>query len=333
LTEELIQQGHDVTLFASGDSVTSARLIAPCEAALRLSPNCKDPLAYHILMLQELLKSLDEFDVVHYHIDYLHFPFSASRSFTHITTLHGRLDMAELAPLYRAFPQIPVVSISDAQRRPLWFANWQGTVHHGLPNNLLRLGNGSGKYLAFLGRISPEKRPDRAIEIARRTGLPLKIAAKVDRVDCEYFDTHIRPLLDDRFVEFVGEIGEAEKSAFLGDAYALLFPIDWPEPFGLVLIEAMACGTPIVAFRGGSVDEVIENGVTGFVVDDMDGAIAAVQRVPEISREGCRRIFECRFSASRMAHDYLKIYSRLMGVPQTLSGKLLSPDSLQFRLA
>ena len=312
LTEELIRQGHDVTLFASGDSVTSARLIAPCKTALRLDPNCKDPLAYHILALEEVMELADEFDVVHFHIDYIHFPFSKRHSFAHVTTLHGRLDMPELPAMYRKFHDIPGVSISDAQRRPLQHANWQGTVYHGLPRDLLPMGNGSGQYLAFLGRMSPEKRPDRAIEIARRAGMPLKIAAKVDRVDEEYFDTRIRPLLSESSIEFVGEIGERDKGAFLGNAYAMLFPIDWQEPFGLVLIEAMACGTPIVAFRGGSVDEIIEDGVTGFVVEDLDSAVEAVRRVPEIRRQQCRWSFESRFSASRMAKDYVNIYTRLI---------------------
>jgi glycosyltransferase involved in cell wall biosynthesis len=285
-------------------------------------------------MLHDVFNAVNDFDIVHYHVDYLHFPFSKGRSFAHVTTLHGRLDIPELQPLYRAFSDMPVISISDAQRRPLSFANWQGTVHHGLPPDLFALGNGGGQYLAFLGRISPEKRPDRAIEIARRTGMPLKIAAKVDRVDHEYFETCIRPLLDDPLIEFVGEIGEAEKGVFLGNAYALLFPIDWPEPFGLVLIEAMACGTPIIAFRGGSIDEIVEWGVTGFIVENIEGAINAVRRVNEISRERCRWVFESRFSASRMAHDYLNIYSRLIeGVPQTPSEAIFSADSLQARHA
>jgi glycosyltransferase involved in cell wall biosynthesis len=333
LTEEFIRQGHDVTLFASGDSITSGRLIAPCQAALRLSPNCSDPLAYHLLLLEEVLEAAADFDIVHFHIDYLHFPFSRRHSFRHVTTLHGRLDIPELQLLYGKFQDIPVVSISDAQRLPLLSANWQGTVHHGLPPDLLKQGDGRGGYLAFLGRISPEKRPDRAIEIARRIGMPLKIGAKVDRVDREYFEARIRPLLNDPLVEFIGEIGERDKGPFLGDAYALLFPIDWAEPFGLVLIEAMACGTPVVAFRGGSVDEIVKDGVTGFIVEDIECAVEAVRRVPEICRKQCRSVFESRFSASRMAADYLNIYTRMIEglIPSPEAACLL--DSVDTRLA
>jgi len=313
LAEELLRQGHDVTLFASGDSQTSGRLIAPCESALRLNSQRCDPMAYHILLLEEVFEAATEFDIVHFHIDYLHFPLSRRHSIAHVTTLHGRLDLPELSHLYARYPDIPLVSISDSQRRPVLSANWQGTVYHGLPVELFHQGNGSGHYLAFLGRISPEKRPDRAVEIARRTRMPLKVAAKVDRADQEYFETEIRQLFDDPLVEFIGEISEREKNEFLGNAAALLFPIDWQEPFGLVMIEAMACGTPVIAFRGGSVDEVVDNGITGFIVENIDEAIRAVEDLSAIRREDCRRAFETRFSASRMVKDYLKIYDRLIG--------------------
>jgi glycosyltransferase involved in cell wall biosynthesis len=311
LTEELVRQGHDVTLFASGDSVTSARLISPCRASLRLGSPSIDGLAAHLLMLEQVFQRAEEFDVVHFHIDYLHFPLSRRSATPHVTTLHGRLDLPYLASLYTEYSDMPVVSISDAQRRPLEWINWRGTVYHGLPLDLLPPGNGDGGYLAFLGRISPEKRVDRAIEISNRVGIPLKIAAKVDTVDQEYFTTQIRPLLNVPQIEFLGEIGEDEKAEFLGNAQALLFPIDWPEPFGLVIIEAFSCGTPVVAFRGGSVDELIEDGATGFVVEDIDQAVRAVQRVGDIGRRRCRATFEALFSSSRMAVDYVKIYDGL----------------------
>jgi glycosyltransferase involved in cell wall biosynthesis len=313
LTEELVRLGHDVTLFASGDSATSARLIRCCERSLRLDPDCRDQLAYQVLMLEEVAKRAAHFDVIHYHIDYFHYPLSRRQSAPQLTTLHGRLDLAELAPLYLEFREMPVVSISDAQRAPLPHANWLGTVHHGLPLDLLRFQPGPGSYLAFCGRISPEKRVDRAIEIARRAGVPLRIAAKIDPVDRAYFEAVIRPLLDGPHVEYVGEIGEADKSAFFGGALALLFPIDWPEPFGLVMIEAMACGTPVIAFRGGSVAEVLEPGVSGWIVPDVGGAVAAVQRAAGFDRAACRSAFERRFSAERMARDYAALYESLIG--------------------
>jgi glycosyltransferase involved in cell wall biosynthesis len=317
LTEELVRQGHDVTLFASGDSVTRARLVAPCRRALRLDAECSDPLAPHLLLLEEVFRDAARFDVIHFHCDYLHFPFSRRHRCARLTTLHGRLDMPELSALYREYPDEPVVSISNAQRPALPWLNWQGTVYHGLPRDLLTFRDRPGEYLAFLGRFSHEKRADRAIEIARRTGMPLKIAAKVDRADREYYETEIEPLLKRSapWVEFVGEVGGRAKDEFLGHAAALLFPIDWPEPFGLVMIEAMACGTPVIAWRRGSVPEVIDDGVSGFVVDDLEAAVRAVGRLDTLSRRRCRESFEDRFDARRMARDYLALYRRLARRP------------------
>jgi glycosyltransferase involved in cell wall biosynthesis len=312
LTEELVRQGHDVTLFASGDSVTSARLAATSRRSLRLDKHCIDQIAHHVLMLERVVQHAASFDVIHFHVDYLHFPYSRRHATPQLTTLHGRLDIPDLVPLYREFRDMPVVSISAAQREPLPFANWLGTVYHGLPDGLYRFRPEGGEYLAFLGRIAPEKRVDRAIEIAKRVELPLKIAAKVDDVDREYFQNLIKPLLRDPLIEYLGEIGEGEKDEFLGGARALLFPIDWPEPFGLVMVESMACGTPVIAFGGGSVPEVIDDGQTGFIVDDLDDAVAAVHRVDELSRRRCREAFEDRFTATRMACDYLELYSALL---------------------
>jgi glycosyltransferase involved in cell wall biosynthesis len=312
LTEELVRQGHEVTLFASGDSVTKARLVAPCRRSLRLDTHCIDQIAHHILELELVLKDPTRFDIIHFHIDYLHFPLSCRQATPHITTLHGRLDIPDLVPLYQEFTQVPVISISNAQREPLPWLNWQGTVYHGLPEHLYRFHEKAGTYLAFLGRISPEKRVDRAIEIAKRIGMEIKIAAKVDAVDRAYFEDRIAPLLKGPLVEYVGEIADGEKDKFLGNAYALLFPIDWPEPFGLVMIEAMACGTPVIAYRHGAIPEVIEDGVTGFIVDGLEDAIRAAERISTLSRKHCRRVFEQRFSASRMAEDYLTTYQRLI---------------------
>ncbi|MBI4445403.1 MAG: glycosyltransferase family 4 protein [Acidobacteria bacterium] len=311
LTEELVRQGHEVTLFASADSVTAAELVSPECSALRLNTECRDQLAYHILLLELVLQRLNDFDIVHFHVDYLHFPISKRLSIPHITTLHGRLDLPDLVPIYTEFKDIPLISISDAQRQPLEWANWQATVYHGLPLNLYKFHPEGGHYLAFLGRISPEKRLDRAIEIAQQAGIPLKVAAKIDRVDRPYYETVIKPLLRGPLVEFVGEISENEKNDFLGNACALLFPIDWPEPFGLVMIEAMACGTPVLAFRGGSVPEIITEGVTGYVVNSMSEALEAVGRTISLSRSRCRREFERRFSVERMARDYVQVYRRL----------------------
>ncbi len=312
LTEELVRQGHDVTLFASGDSVTRARLVAPCRRSLRLSDGCIDRMAHHVLMLEQVSQRVHEFDMVHYHIDYLHFPLSRRALIPHVTTLHGRLDIPDLVPLYEQFRDMPVLSISNAQREPLPSANWQATIYHGLPEDLFRFRPKPGRYLAFLGRTSPEKRVDRAIEIAKRAGIPLKVAAKVDPVDKDYFERTVEPLLRSAVVEYVGEISDEEKDQFLGNAYALLFPIDWPEPFGLVMIEAMACGTPVIAYDGGAVSEVIEEGRTGFIVKEVEGATEAVRRVPELSSVRCREVFEKRFTAARMASNYLQVYERVI---------------------
>jgi glycosyltransferase involved in cell wall biosynthesis len=312
LTEELIEQGHDLTLFASGDSLTGARLVSPCARSLRLDPDCIDPLAHFCLMLEMVFEQAGSFDMIHYHIDYLHFPFSKRNLTPHVTTLHGRLDLPDLVPLYRRFAKMPVISISDTQRAPLPCINWQGTVHHGIPTSLYALHRNEGSYLAFLGRISPEKRVDRAIEIAKLAKMKLKIAAKVDRVDSKYMEKKIKPLLDHPLVEFIGEIGEEQKEDFLGNAYALLFPIDWCEPFGLVMIESMACGTPIIAYNQGSVPEVVDEGRTGFIVNGVEESVRALEKVRSLDRLRCRRIFEERFSATRMANDYVKIYEKLL---------------------
>jgi glycosyltransferase involved in cell wall biosynthesis len=313
LTEELVRRGHEVTLFASGDSLTAATLVSPCAKALRLEPACRDPLAHHIVLLNQVMQRADSFDILHFHTDYLHFPLVKKISDKVLTTLHGRLDIPDLANVYREFPGLKLVSISDAQRLPLPDANWVETVHHGLPMDLYSPGAGDGGYLAFLGRMSPEKRPDRAIAIARKAGLPLKIAAKIDKADTAYFDRHICPLLDHPLIEFVGEIGEKDKRTFLGTARALLFPIDWPEPFGLVMIEAMAHGTPVIAWANGSVPEVIEDGLSGFLVDSIDAAVSAVGRLDTLSRAIVRACFERRFSAGCMADQYLRIYRDLLG--------------------
>lgn len=332
LTEELVRQGHEVTLFASGDSVTQARLVAPCACSLRLDPGCVDQTAHHILMLEQVCQQADEFDIIHFHVDYLHFPLSRRYGLANVTTLHGRLNIPDLVPLYQEFSDMPIVSISNSQRQPLSWVNWQGTVYHGLPLDLYTFHQTPGQYLAFVGRISPEKRVDRAIEIAKRSGIPLKIAAKVDRVDRDYFDEQIKPLLDHPLVEYIGEIGDAEKDEFLGNAYALLFPIDWPEPFGLVMIEAMACGTPVIAYRNGAVPEVLDDGISGFIVDNLDDAVRAVQRVDTLDRQRCRQIFEQRFSASRMAQDYVAIYQQILDarqLPQRDGYHIPAPTTLQ----
>ena len=321
LTEDLVRRGHEVTLFASGDSVTRAELISCCARSLRLDPACKDPLAYHYVMLERVIQRAADFDVIHFHIDYLHFPVSRRIDVPHVTTLHGRLDLPDLQPMYDEFRETPLVSISDAQREPLPQANFCRTVHHGLPLGLHQPRPKPGDYFAFLGRISPEKRVDRAIAIAQRLGVPLKIAAKVDSADRDYYQQEVVPVLDDPLIEFVGEIGEDVKGDFLGNAQALLFPIDWPEPFGLVMIESMACGTPVVAFRGGSVSEIIEEGVSGFVVDELDAAVAAAERTRELDRLACRAAFERRFSAQTMAEGYLETYTELIERGRRKSGE------------
>jgi glycosyltransferase involved in cell wall biosynthesis len=312
LTEELVALGHDVTLFASGDSRTAATLVPVVPRALRLADRCRDHLSPHLLMLERVAQAAHRFDIVHFHTAPVHFSLARRLGVPHVTTLHGRLDLPEFVDLFQEFVDLPLVSISDAQRAPAAEAGWVGTVHHGLPQELLVVQPEPGDYLAFLGRISPEKRPDRAIDIATSSGMPLRIAAKVDPVDRAYFEEHIRPLLDHPLVEFIGEIDENRKRDFLGRARALLFPIDWPEPFGLTMIESLACGTPVVAFRGGSVEEVLEDGVTGFIVDSVESAVDAVPAVADLDRRACREAFERRFSVERMASDYVRLYDDIL---------------------
>jgi glycosyltransferase involved in cell wall biosynthesis len=312
LTEELVRRGHEVTLFASGDSLTNAHLVPVCPQALRLDPYCWDSLAHHIRLVEQVLQRKDDFDIIHFHIDYLHFSMSRREDLPQLTTLHGRLDIPDLVPLFREFSEMPIVSISDAQRHPLPWINWQGTVHHGMPEDIFLPCSDSGNYLAFLGRISPEKGVDQAIEIAKRAGTPLKIAAKVDRADKSYFESHVKPMLDHKLIKFVGEISDLEKNEFLGNASALLFPINWSEPFGIVLIEAMACGLPVIAYPHGSVPEIIEDGVSGFLVHNIEEAAAALKNLSAIDRRKCRRAFEERFSVKRMAQEYLAIYDGII---------------------
>jgi glycosyltransferase involved in cell wall biosynthesis len=311
LTEELVALGHDVTLFASGDSCTSAKLEAVWPRAIRLDGSIRDPMGLHMTMLEQVRRRTDEFDFLHFHLDYYPFSLFSRQTTPFLTTLHGRLDLPELQPVFNTFSSLPVISISNAQRRPVPQARWVRTVYHGLPADLLGPQPVTPSYLAFLGRISPEKRVDRAIRIAQRCGLPIKIAAKVDKIDQDYFDEQIKPLMSLPFVDYIGEIADAQKSEFLSGAIALLAPIDWPEPFGLVMIEAMACGTPVIAFNRGSVPEVIDEGVTGFVVEDETSAVAAVSQILNLSRAGVRQRFEERFTARRMATDYLEVYREL----------------------
>ncbi|HEY2607975.1 glycosyltransferase family 4 protein [Paraburkholderia sp. RL18-103-BIB-C] len=313
LTEALVEQGHDVTLFASGDSQTSAKLEAFWPQALRLDPTIRDVMAPHMLLLEEVRRRADEFDVLHFHIDYYPFSLFARQPVPFLTTLHGRLDLPELQPIFKTFSDVPVVSISDNQRIPLPQANFLQTVYHGLPENLLTpIKDVEPSYLAFLGRISPEKRLDTAIRIAQQAGMKIKVAAKLDKADRAYYEEVIKPLMSLPHVEYIGEISEAEKTEFLGNAHALLFPIDWPEPFGLVMIEAMACGTPVIAFNRGSVPEVIENGVSGFVVEDEISAVAAVKRLHTLPRASVRKAFESRFSSKVMAKNYVATYEELL---------------------
>jgi glycosyltransferase involved in cell wall biosynthesis len=310
LTEALVDLGHRVTLFASGDSITSATLVPCAERSLRLA-GVNDHLAHTLVMLDRVLRRADEFDVIHFHTDLLQFPLFRQMSHKCLTTLHGRQDLSDFWPIYRAFPEMRLVSISDDQRRPIAWANFVATVHHGLPSNLIAFSPEDAAYLAFIGRISPEKRPDRAIEIARRARMPLKIAAKVDHVDRDYFRERVSPLLDDPLIEYVGEISDREKPAFLGGARALLFPIDWPEPFGLAMIEAMAAGTPVIAWREGSAPEIVEHGRSGMLVESIDEAVRAVEEAAALPRQQVRARFEARFTAERMARDYLDVYARL----------------------
>ena len=315
LTEELVALGNEVTLFASGDSRTSGKLEATWPKALRLDGSVRDPNALHIVMLERVRQKCDdeEFDFLHFHLDYYPFSLFSRQPTPFLTTLHGRLDLPEHQPVFTTFSSVPVISISNAQRRPVPQANWLRTIHHGLPEKLLMPQSTKPSYLGVLGRIAPEKGVDRAIKIATRCGIPLKIAAKVDRADQEYYDEIIRPMIDcNPLVEYIGEIGDPEKSDFLSGAIGLLVPIDWPEPFGLVMIEAMACGTPVIAYNRGSVAEIIDDGLTGFVVEDEISAVAAVDRLSGLSRDTIRKQFETRFTARRMALDYLAAYRSLM---------------------
>ena len=311
ITEELVRRGHEVSLFATADSDSDAQIVPIAPQGLRMFEGNIETLAYHFIQIDEVIRHSREFDIIHFHNDYLHFPSSRMNEYNHVTTLHGRLDNIGLVPLYKRYSDMPLVSISNKQRSPIQFANWIATVYHGLPKDMYRLGNGNGDYLAFIGRISAEKRPDRAVEIAKRTGIKLTIAAKVDAADVEYYKS-IKYLLDHPLVDFVGEIGEDKKEEFLGNALALLFPIDWPEPFGLVMIESMACGTPVVAFSSGSVPEVINEGETGYIVSSIGEAVNAVNRIHKISRDGCRKKFEERFDVKIMVDNYEKVYSKIL---------------------
>jgi glycosyltransferase involved in cell wall biosynthesis len=326
LTEELVRRGHEVTLFASGDSETSARLVAGSPRALWREPDCRETLPHHVRLVELVAREAHRFDVIHFHLDYVHFPVAGRLPCPTVTTLHGRLHPPDEEGLFDAYPDVPLVSVSDDQRRPIPRANWRSTVHHGLPVGLHSPVEAPGSYLAFLGRVSPEKGLDKAVEIARLAGLPLRVAAKIYPEERPYFDREIAPLFRaSPWVEFVGEVGGPAKDAFLGGARALLFPIDWAEPFGLVMIEAMACGTPTVAFRRGSVPEVMVEGVTGFVVDDVPGAVEAVGRIPGLSRRACRRAFEERFGADRMADGYLAVYRDLVDARSRPPGPIHHP--------
>jgi glycosyltransferase involved in cell wall biosynthesis len=319
LTEELVRQGHDVTLFASGDSVTSATLVAASERALWRDPECRETLPHHVRLMELVFREARHFDVIHFHCDYLHFPLLRYLRTPTVTTLHGMVRRHDLKPLFQAYPEVPLVSISDDQRGPIPWANWQATVYHGLPVGLHTFRDRPEEYLLFIGRISPEKRLDRAIEIARRSGRKLKVAAKIYDEDRGYYQSAIEPLLgqSQSFVEFVGEVGGRHKDELIGNAYALLFPIDWPEPFGLVMIEALACGTPVIAWRNGSVPEIIEDGRTGFIVDNLDDAVRAVTNAGNLSRAQCRATFTDRFDAATMASNYEKVYQGLLRRPHS----------------
>lgn len=312
LTEELIARGHEVTLFASGDSSTSANLVPACKNALRLDADCIDPIIHHFSMMEMVEKQSGNFDIIHSHIDYLYFPIMRRSTATYLTTLHGRLDIPELGPLFNEYREIPLVSISNSQRRPVLHSNWMGTVYHGLPLDLYHFNKKGGDYLVFVGRVSPEKRVDRAIEIAKKAGIKIRIAAKVDKADADYFESKIKKLIDHPLVDFIGEVGEKEKEELLGNALGFIYPIDWPEPFGLAMIESMACGTPVIAYNCGSVPEVIDEGLSGFVVNTQKEAIEAVKKLPGLDRRICRDTFENRFSVKRMADNYLKIYEKMI---------------------
>jgi glycosyltransferase involved in cell wall biosynthesis len=312
LTEELVRLGHDVTLFASGDSITGARLVPAIELSFRQDVVQRIWLAYHTIQMDLVSRLAHTFDVIHFHTDYLHFPIARNFSTPHVTTLHGRLDLPELVPLYRHFNDLPLISISNSQRIPLPWANWCKTVYHGLPPGLYSFRSEPGNYFVYIGRISLEKRVDRAIDIARQCGLPLYIAAKIDKADETYFNECIEPLLRDPLVSYIGEVGEPEKRDLLEHARALLFPIDWPEPFGLVMIEAFACGTPVIAYRHGSIPEIMEDGVTGFVVTNQEDAVRAARSIESIDRKRCRQVFERRFTVAHMAENYLSMYRRLL---------------------
>ena len=326
LTEELVALGHDVTLFASGDSRTRGHLVPVCPMALWRDPDARETLPQHVRMLELVFRDLSRFDMIHFHCDYIHFPLVRRLPCANVSTLHGQMHLHDVEGIFKEYDELPLVSISDAQRRPVPSANWQATVYHGLPRNLHTFQPEAGKYLAFLGRISPEKRLDRAIEIARRAGVPLKVAAKIYDEDRAYFQSTIAPLLNETrsFVEFIGEVGGERKNEFLRGASALLFPIDWPEPFGLVMIEALACGTPVIAWRNGSVPEIIDHGITGFVVNSVDEATACVGRISAIERVQCRRAFEERFDSRRMALDYVTVYRRLI---DNFTAGMRLPDS------
>lgn len=328
LTEELVSQGHDVTLFASGDSRTSARLSPGSEAALRLKGEPQSSaLAQHLLLIERVAQQAYEFDIVHFHLDFMPFSIIRSMGIPAVTTLHGRQDIEGLFPLFREFDEMHLVSISDAQRSAMPWASWTATVYHGIPAKRYTPCKLGSEYLAFLGRISPEKRVDRAVEIAARAGMKLHVAAKVDDADREYYEG-IKGLLEQPHVQFLHEIGDQDKCQFLSKAAALLFPIDWPEPFGLVMIEALACGTPVIAFRGGSVDEIIEDGVTGFIVESIEEAVDAVKRLPSIDRRRCREVFEERFSARRMCKDYLRVYKRVIEETSARNGPRLDETAV-----
>ncbi|MDZ4675965.1 MAG: glycosyltransferase family 4 protein [Oligoflexia bacterium] len=325
LTEELIRLGHDVTLFASGDSLTAARLVSPCAKAIRQLGKNDCSLIPQLVMLEQLKREKSEYDIAHFHLDYLHYSLLREHDIPSVTTMHSRLDIAQLIPLYQEFSEIPVVSISDAQRIPLPWLNWKGTVHHGLPTDLYSLYTKPQRYAAFLGRISPEKRPDRAIEITRRAGIKLKIAAKVGYPDEDYWENFIKPLIaKSPHVEFIGEINETEKNEFLGNATVMIAPIDWPEPFGLVIIEAMACGTPVLAYRCGSTPELIKNGVNGYIVDNMSSAEKCMNKINEIDRTKCRLYFEEHFAVEKMAREYVRVYENILNAENEFEAPVYS---------